>query len=142
MSAGSTVSRAVGVFSLLAIGAILGVALDRTLHSPSHGMMADHAQQIRESLHEQALGELHQRLELTGDQRETIDRVFRRHQATVDRTWETLRPHIESVVDSVHAEIEAVLTPEQRAAFRAWVASHGPEGMGARHFPEGRDRSP
>lgn len=135
MSARSTTSRLIGITSLLVIGAVLGIAADRTLHSPS-GVMARHAEQVRETLHEQALGELHERLRLTDDQRHAIDRVFRQHQATVDQTWETLRPHIESAVDSVHTEIESVLTDEQRAAFRAWVASQEMGAMGGRHLPD------
>ena len=146
MSAPRLTRTVLGTLSLLAIGAVLGISADRTLHhgwtSTSLGDHAvDHADQVadlRESLHERALSDFEEHLQLDEEQRRSIDSLFRRHQVSVDEAWETLRPHVESAVDSVHMHIESILRPDQREAFLEWVAGQATGEMDARHLPNPR----
>lgn len=116
-----TPSAILGVLSIFAIGAAAGIFVDRTLHR--HGASAVHAA----ALHEQALSQLRDRLDLEDGQLHSIDSVLRLHQGTVDRTWETLQPQVHAAIDSVHIRIESLLRPDQREAFRTWVEEQSPD---------------
>lgn len=59
------------------------------------------------------------RLDLTAEQREKIDRLVRESQERVRALWEPVGPKIQEETRSVRARIEEVLTPEQRAKFEA-----------------------
>ena len=112
-------SAILGAVSLLVLGAAAGVTVDRHLHAPRNLLLHADAQ------HEQALAHLRERFGLDEAQIHAIDSVVRNHQHAVDRTWEDLRPRIDSAIDSVHAHIESVLHPDQREAFRQWLAEQG-----------------
>ena len=122
-----------GTLSLVAIGAVIGVTGDRLLHSGAHlDALHDHLGQ-RQELHEQALTEFQERLHLDASQRAEIDSVFRLHQGSIDAAWEDLQPRVQSAVDSVHAHIESILRPDQREAFRAWLAAQTGDGSAGTH---------
>jgi Spy/CpxP family protein refolding chaperone len=53
-------------------------------------------------------------LDLTPAQRRGIDSVFGRYQHSTDAVLESLMPRLAALSDSMHTEIEALLTPEQR----------------------------
>jgi Spy/CpxP family protein refolding chaperone len=100
-----------------AAGAMAGVAYDRHIAPMHHGPPAD-ARQL--------LAHLEDGLKLDSAQRTTIAAILARHQGVVDSAWHALQPHVGAMLDSVHHEILAVLTPEQRARFRSMVQTmHG-----------------
>lgn len=146
MSTSRVARTLLGTISLVTIGAVLGIAADRTLHAPGArniladhtAALVDHAAELRESLHESALSDFEEHLHLDENQRRSIDSLFRRHQGSVDEAWETLRPQVESAVDSVHMHIESILRPDQREAFREWLASGADGVMDAGHLPDSR----
>ncbi len=57
------------------------------------------------------------RLDLTAEQRDKIDRLVRESQERVRALWEPVGPKIQEETRAVRAKIEEILTPEQRAKF-------------------------
>ena len=130
---GNRTATVVGGLSLLVLGAVLGVTVDRV-------WLAHHTPQIDgPELHKAALSFFHDELELDEHQVAEIHEVFMEHQPSIDSSWQKLRPQLLSAVDSVHAEIESVLTPEQRAHFKQWIAMNAEklrhEVHAAEHLP-------
>ena len=117
-------------FSLLVLGGVIGVTLDRvwltrageTAHPPIDARM-------------EMIEALQAELSLTPAQANEVGAILERYQEQVTHTWETVRPNLRAAMDSVGSEIEAVLAPEQRERFRTWISEqHGPNGS------MGRDR--
>lgn len=104
-----------GALSLLVVGAVLGVAIDRHLLPPPDrsGPAA--------ALHEMTMASLDERLDLSADQRRQIDSIVAGRHASLRHAWRTIHAQLGAAVDSVHQEIEAILTPEQRVEFREWA---------------------
>lgn len=57
------------------------------------------------------------RLDLTAEQRDKIDRLVRESQERVRALWEPVGPKIQEETRSVRTRIEEILTPDQRAKF-------------------------
>lgn len=77
------------------------------------------------------------RLGLTADQRARIDSLLERQRLGTDHIMENLRPRLQAHLDSTNARIRAVLTPEQRAIFDAYVAGGRGRIMGRLPPPDG-----
>lgn len=108
-------ARAVlGALSLLVLGAVLGVAIDRHL-------LPTHRPGPAAALHEMTMASLEERLDLSADQRRQIDSIIAGRHATLRHAWQMIHAQLGAAVDSVHQEIEAILTPEQRLEFREWA---------------------
>jgi len=107
--------------SLLLIGGVGGVALDRHLlpGAPPVGVAG---------LHDAALASLGDRLDLDPAQRRQVDSIVGAHHEALRETWGALHTHLGATVDTVHEALEAVLTPEQRREFRAWLAEMSDPG--------------
>ncbi len=100
---------------LVALGFALGVSTDRVWlahRAPALGLAPTH---------EQALVAMLGSLDLTDEQHEAIDSVLQRSHAKVERHLEAVHPILFAAMDSARLEIEAVLNPEQLAAFRDWL---------------------
>jgi hypothetical protein len=111
--------------AVLIIGVAVGMTIDRfwvTRAAPGGPMSS--AILIRE---------MDRRLHLDAAQRDTIASVLRRHQTTVDSAWARLRPSVHAVIDSSQREIIAVLRPDQRSAYVAWIRSHTMKASGMPH---------
>lgn len=100
--------------SLLVLGAVAGIAIDRHLVSSDHRTTAA-------AFHDMTMSSLEERLELTADQRHQIDSIVAARHNTLRHAWQMLHSQLGAAVDTVHHEIEALLSPEQRAEFREWV---------------------
>lgn len=112
-------ARAVlGAVSLLILGAVLGVAADR--HLADGG-----GQSLVASFHHAAMSSLEERLRLEPAQREAIDSIVAAHHGEMQQHWRALHAQLGATVDVVHRDIEAVLTEEQRVAFREWLRESG-----------------
>lgn len=125
-SSASTSKAVVAALSLLVLGGVLGVAVDRhVLSSDRHSAPSgrhDHAA----AFHEMAMSSLAERLDLEPAQRSRIDSILASRHHTLRRTWQALHLELGAAVDTVHRDIEAVLTTEQRAAFREWLRRTSP----------------
>jgi Spy/CpxP family protein refolding chaperone len=96
-------------------GLFVGIAGDRAvlIHSgrlfPRHGG-AFAAQHVVDHLDRQ--------LHLSDAQRTAIQRIVNVHHARIQSVWDNVRPQVRREIDATTAEIESVLTPQQRATFR------------------------
>lgn len=108
-------ARAVlAALSLIVLGAVLGIALDRHLHSSEgHGPAA--------ALHGIMMSSFEERVDLTAEQRRQIDSIVGARHNSLRNAWQMLHTQLGAAVDTVHAEVEAILTPEQRIQFREWL---------------------
>lgn len=115
----SMAKAVLGALSLLVLGGVLGIAVDRhVLSRDRHGPAA--------AFHDMAMSSLEQRLRLDAGQRRQIDSILATRHDVVRETWHTLHAQLGAALDTVHRDIEAVLTPGQRDAFREWLR----DGMG------------
>ena len=126
---GSAVTRAVwGAISLLALGAVVGAVAHHSIRLPA----ALHSDSPADR-HEAALYELTRELDLDDGQVERIHQALQRHSEVLEHTYRTLHMRLEAAVDTVHQEIESLLTDDQRRRFREWARSHDRPGAGDAH---------
>ena len=120
---------AAGVLCVLALGSgLAGAALDRlvvrahaapiafpdTSFHPIESILRSPTAADRRAIR----AELTRQLRLTPAQADTIDSIMNRRSGEFRALREEMRPRVQQLVDDVHASIERVLTPEQRARFR------------------------
>ena len=66
--------------------------------------------------HERSRANFYRGLGLSPEQQTRMDAVFERRSEQLDRFWREIgRPHMKAISDSTRAEINGILTPEQRA---------------------------
>ncbi len=110
--------------SLIVLGGVLGVTLDRVWFLPA-SMDSDGPVDAQAEM----VASLQTELGLTPTQAGEIAAILRRYQEHVTQSWEGMRPGLRAAMDSAGAEIEAVLAPEQRERFRTWIREqHGSNG--------------
>ncbi|MGH7471105.1 MAG: hypothetical protein ACRENP_24415 [Longimicrobiales bacterium] len=100
--------------SLLALGAVAGVAVDRLMprhHDPRMIRLA--------RVHADPLGSIDRLVALRPEQRERIAAILKVRQSAVDDVWRDTHLRLQATIDSVLNEIAAVLDAEQAARFRA-----------------------
>lgn len=107
---GSTALVAAGILVLTFVaGLILGVVGDRLLTwfhpRPPH---------LSPSF---LVDRLDRRLHFTPPQRKEVERIIAQRQDRIGHIWESVRPQVRQEIDQTNAEIERVLTPEQRVEF-------------------------
>ena len=110
-----------GATALLVIGAVAGIAVDRTLIQPA---ATGH---VGGGAHGSLIASLRNELDLDANQLDTVQAIMRHHQQQVNHTWAVIRPAMQATVDSVERQIAEVLRPEQRDRFHAWFARHHPQ---------------
>jgi len=60
---------------------------------------------------------LSRELQLTPQQKTQVQQIIERHRAKIDATMASVRPQVRQEVDATNAEIDRILTPEQRTKF-------------------------
>jgi Spy/CpxP family protein refolding chaperone len=110
----SKAKAVLGALSLLVLGAVLGIAIDRHVLSGGHRSAAA-------TFHDMTMSSLEERLALTAQQRLQIESIVAARHNTLRHAWQIMHEQLGAAVDTVHQEIEAVLTPEQRTDFREWL---------------------
>ena len=58
-------------------------------------------------------------LKLNDHQRVQIETIVNDHRTKIDAAYKNVQPQMRKEIDAANAEIEAVLTPDQRTKFRA-----------------------
>ena len=107
-----TAAVAVVVVAFLA-GIFAGVAGDHLYLiktgrlSPRHGRFST----------ERMTDRLTHQLDLTPQQKTQVQQIIERHRAKIDATMANVRPQIRQELDATNADIETVLTPEQKTKF-------------------------
>jgi Spy/CpxP family protein refolding chaperone len=56
-------------------------------------------------------------LDLSPQQKTQVQQIIERHRAKIDATMASVRPQVRQELDATNAEIETVLTPEQKTKF-------------------------
>jgi len=128
MSKSTHVAHAVlGAVSILAIGVVVGIWLDRVvLHPTALAADTSPAAVALDANHEGFLQGLRDELGLTEAQASQIRQIMSRNQTAVDDAWSAVHFRLEAAIDSVTAEIEVILDPEQREGLHEWLMErHG-----------------
>ncbi len=152
-SASAAPSRGLVIAVLVAIflGGILGgIAVDRTLlhgrgdHRPPRGMMGGPGgpgdlggpggpggpgrpmdPERRAEMQKHMVERLARELNLTEDQRAKVAEMIPRHMAAFDSLRQSMAPQLKGLLDTLNADMERVLTPEQVDQWRK-MRRHGP----------------
>jgi Spy/CpxP family protein refolding chaperone len=98
-------------FALIAVtflaGGMAGAAFDRVITTDTLKRDAPAAE--RRHLIDQ--------VDMTADQRATIDAILERRSERLKSAWAEISPRLEAITDSARLEIMQVLTPAQRAEY-------------------------
>ena len=74
---------------------------------------------------------LDRELHLSPQQKTQVQQILDRHHTRIDAIMSGVRPQVRQEIDSTNAEIEKILTPEQRAQFaKMRMRMPGHRGMG------------
>lgn len=113
-------SRTFAAGALLVItGAAMGIAFDHlVVFARRHGHVPPAAVDVQQA-HERLLAEMDTALGLTPLQHDSVKSIFARHQHTIDSAWRLIHRQVNVGMDSVHAELQAALRPEQMDALHA-----------------------
>lgn len=116
-----------GAISILAIGIVAGVLLDRAiLHPSALSAHTESAAVALDATHDNFFHEMRADLALNEQQARQVQEIFTRHQAAVNEAWSEVHTRLDAAIDSVTTEIEAILDSEQRADLHQWlVDKHG-----------------
>lgn len=78
-------------------------------------------------------------LKLTPAQADSVRAIFARHRPETEGLWAQVRPRFDSIKTVVRAEIDAQLTPDQRARHQRLIeeAEHRRRGDSTKAKPEG-----
>lgn len=110
----------------LVTGIVIGVAADRLLLFGQHRLFPKHGVRV---MTRHIAERLDRDLDLTPEQRKTIDQILERHRVKIEAAWDDIRPAMHRELDMTQREIEAVLRPEQKPEFRKiarrWQQRHG-----------------
>lgn len=116
-----------GVFALGVLVGALGAHVAQR-HWPGHARLHGHGAVSAEA----ALTQLKAELKLRPDQAAAFDRLVEQTHAEARDLHEELAPRVHELVARTHERVEALLTPEQREAFRSFVRGH--EALGEQFF--------
>ena len=108
-----TAAIAVVVVAFIA-GILVGVAGDH-LYLIKTGRLSP--RRDSRSAAERMTDRLTHELDLTPQQKTEVQQIIERHRAKIDATMAAVRPQVRQELDATNAEIEKVLTPEQKTKF-------------------------
>ncbi len=116
------VAAGVGCVALSA-GILVGIGLDRAVFRPPPGpgfgafMLRNGPNADSARMHMRA--EFARQLHLTPDQQARIDTIMQRRTAVLDSIRKETMPQIRALIGATQAQIDSVLTPDQRDKFRS-----------------------
>jgi hypothetical protein len=106
---------------VLILGSVVGAALDRFLvRRPATAAMHERWRSEREregNRREGYLDWLAAELQLTDEQQAQLEATVERHRQEMSAIWREMRPRFEQLRDQARAEVRALLTEEQLAAY-------------------------
>ncbi|HEX9729538.1 MAG TPA: hypothetical protein VGA37_13610 [Gemmatimonadales bacterium] len=125
------------VSSLTVLGFALGVAGDR-LWLALHSRGTPRAQIVLDTEHAERFHAMLAHMELSDSQRVAVDSILDHYQGTVEQTWASMQPRLQTTMDSARQAFEALFDADQLATFQQWLAAehrrmHGTEHPAFRH---------
>jgi hypothetical protein len=110
-----TMAALVVVVALIA-GAVLGIVGDRAWLWHMHRLLP--GPRAERFVAGRIVDHLDRELHFTPPQKSAVQQILDRHRARIDAISAAVRPQMRQEIDATNAEIEKVLTPEQRTKFR------------------------
>jgi len=108
-----TAAVAVVVVAFIA-GILAGVAGDHLYLIKSGRLSPRHSARFAS---DRMAERLTKELDLSPQQKTQVQQIIERHRAKIDATMASVRPQVRQELDATNAEIETVLTPEQKTKF-------------------------
>ena len=96
-------------------GLIVGIAGDRLYLFRSHRIFP--SRHMAEFAAHRIVDRLDHELHFTPQQRAQVQQILDRHRARIDKLMSGVRPQLRQEIDASNAEIDKVLTPDQRVQF-------------------------
>lgn len=119
MSTSPRAAAALLITGTLFAGIVLGIAGDRAWlwhtrqllprHAPRLGLLVEH---------------LDHQLGFTPQQKQAVTQIVERHRQRIEALTASIRPQMRAELDATNAEIEKILTPEQRTKFQEMQQRH------------------
>ena len=103
---------------------------------------SDAEHEIRELCVRELLLHLDHELHLTPQQKEAVRQIVQQRHARIEAIVATTRPQMRQEIESMNAEIDKVLTPEQRQKFESLSQRMHQRHRGMRGGPPPPDASP
>ena len=111
---------AVVVGVALIAGILVGIGLDRAFFRPHRAIFAMvRGHHVSNEVVQQRRAEFARQLHLTPDQQARIDTIMMRRMSALDSIQRETRPRVRALIGATRAQIDSVLTPEQRDRFRS-----------------------
>lgn len=102
------------LFCVLA-GFVLGVVSDHLFLLYHHRMLPRGGMHM---MSDRVIARLDRELDLTPDQERQIQTILRAREQNIHAVWDAVRPRVREEINRADAEIEKVLTAEQKTKFR------------------------
>jgi Spy/CpxP family protein refolding chaperone len=102
------------VVGALLAGVVLGIAGDRAYLWHAHRIAPPHGARIG-----MLVEHLDHELNFTPQQKQQAAQIIERHRARMEALSASIRPQMRQELDATGAEIEKILTPEQRTKFQS-----------------------
>ena len=113
-------------------GLFVGIAGDRLYLIRTHQFFPRRAAEFAEH---RLVNRLQRELSLTDQQRVAVERIVAQRHAHVNAIWDSVRPRVRAEITAANAEIEKLLTPDQRTKFRSLqLRTEQHRGRGPRPF--------
>jgi Spy/CpxP family protein refolding chaperone len=125
---------------VLLLGALAGVAVDRTLLSRSATQTTEGRRGGDRDRRTSYMDWLSAELDLNADQRTQIETLVAQHRDQVSGFWGEMRPRLEELQAQLRAEISDVLTDEQRTEYEALMEKHSERHRRSRNGEENNQR--
>lgn len=127
MSTSPRAAAALLIVGALLAGIVLGIAGDRAWLWHTHQLMP-HGRPPLGRLVEH----LDEQLHFTPQQKQAVTQIIQNHQARMHALSDSIRPQMRAEIDATNAEIEKLLTPEQRTKFQTMQAQRQQRRMNRR----------
>lgn len=110
-------------------GLFVGISGDRLYLIRTHQFFPRRA---ADSSAHRLVDRLDRELDLTDAQQAAIQKIVDERRARIEAAWNEVRPRVRAEIAATNAEIEKILTPQQREKFRSLRIGEPRRGHGSR----------
>jgi Spy/CpxP family protein refolding chaperone len=114
VSSNTRTAAVVVVIVAFVAGILVGVAGDHLYLIRSGRLFPRHTSRFASDRMAEHLG---RELQLSPQQKTQVQQIIERHRTKIDAMMSSVRPQVRQELDATNAEIEQVLTPDQRTKF-------------------------